>query len=274
MAAVEAEVPEHEALKAKLVDPNLRSTWADYHLGIQRLNRFTGPEIRAAIEYFESALKAEPEFARAHAALSAAHFQIAFQRLAGDFAEHRDLARMHAERSLTIDPQDPFAHFVMGRVNWLEDDVGASRSWLRHSIALSPNSAKSHYASAWSSFILGDHGESVEAVDLALELSPLDPFRYGMLGVRAFNCLAAGDIHSASAWAQDAAAAPGAHALIALIAVACAHIAGDTRNAERWAGRARARHPHVSSALFFQAFPINNPTLRQRLADSLERYGF
>ena len=108
----------------------------------------------------------------------------------------------------------------------------------------------------------------------ALALSPLDPFRYGMLGVLAFNCLWAGDYPGAARWASEAASAPGAHALIALIATACLDIAGERDAAGRWAGRARMRHPEVSAALFFKAFPFDDHELRARIEARLRRYGF
>ena len=274
VSAMELEIPYHEAQRAQVVDPEQLSTWASYHLGLQHLNRFTARDLETACEHFRRAIELEPGFARAHAALSAAHFQVAFQRLSRDEGGDSRLAREHAQRGVELDAQDPFANFVMGRVHWLEDDVPSSQGWLERAILLSPSSAKSHYAQAWSDSILGNFREADERVSLALDLSPLDPFRYGMLGVHAFNAVWERDFARAANWSREAAAAPGAHALIALIAVAAHQLDGRREDAQHWADVARKRHAGVTRQHFFSAFPFADPDLQQLFAAGLAKHGF
>lgn len=274
VGAMELEIPLHEASRARLIDPGDLSTWASYHLGVQHLNRFTPDDVRRSIDYFQRAVKLEPDFARAHSALSAAHFQLAFQHVSNDDKGESRLARVHAERGMALDPQDPFANFVMGRVHWLEGDIPLSQEWLERSIRLSPSSAKSHYALAFADGILGNHQQADSGVTAALSLSPLDPFRYGMLGVRSFVCLWERDFERAARWSRAAATSPGAHALIQLIAVAAHDLNQQPQEAKNWADKARAMHNDVSAAHFFNAFPFEEPELRALLESSLLRYGF
>lgn len=273
VSAIEEEIPQNEALRARLVDPEQLTTWERYHLGIQHLNKFGADDLQLACRYFEQAIAAEPNFARAHAALSAASFQLAFQRLSRDEAADSRRAREHAERGVLLDPRDPFTNFAMGRVHWLENDVLSSQGWLARATSLSPSSARSHYAHGWSDAILANYDLAESRVSLALELSPLDPFRYGMLGVHAFNCLGRGDYEAGARWSSEAAVAPGAHALIAMIAVAAHQLSGDKDAASRWAALARKRHSAVSRAHFFRAFPFVDTDLRRLLDGSLKKQG-
>ncbi|MEM8489304.1 MAG: winged helix-turn-helix domain-containing protein [Pseudomonadota bacterium] len=270
----ELEIPRYEAHRAALTDPEKLSTWELYHMGLQRLNRNGRQDLLAARDCFEKALAHEQGFARLNAALSATHFQIAFQGLATNTQRDAKLAREFAERALSLDESDPYVNFVMGRVHWLESDLISSQGWLERATLISPSSARSHYAYAWSETILGNFDSSEKRVDLALEISPLDPLRYGMLGVRAFNYLGQGDFEQGARWSSRAASTPGAHSLIALIAVAAHQLAGETDAAQRFARLAKRRHADVSRQLFFQAFPFEDFRLRTLIDESLAKIGF
>ncbi|MEM1187459.1 MAG: winged helix-turn-helix domain-containing protein [Pseudomonadota bacterium] len=274
LTALELEIPVHEAGLARLSDPSALTTWQVYHLGLQHLNRFTPTELAVARDYFHRAIELEPHFARAHAALSAAHFQLAFQSVSSAKSEEIALARLHAERSLALDNQDPFVSFVMGRVHWLKDDVVSSQGWLERATLLSPSSASAQYALSWSDAILGDFENSEHRVVQALQLSPLDPFRYGMLGVRAFNQMGFEDYATAADLSAKAASAPGAHGLIAMIAAAAHQLDGDTAGAEKWARIAVKRQAGANQEYFFKAFPLEDDRLRISIRSSLEKLGF
>jgi len=114
-------------------------------------------------------------------------------------------------------------------------------------------------------------------VDAALALSPLDPLAYGMLGVRAFSHMvldqAAEAILWAELWAERAARAPGAHALIEMIAAAAHALGGDEARARAWMESARRRTPGLATADFFRAFPFRDSVVRRRIAEALDRVG-
>jgi hypothetical protein len=95
-----------------------------------------------------------------------------------------------------------------------------------------------------------------------------------MLATRAFTHLFQGEAAEAADWAQRAAAAPGAHVLIAMIAAVCHALAGDDARARRWAANVRARSPGLVREDFFGAFPIRDQTVRTRIATALARLRF
>jgi tetratricopeptide (TPR) repeat protein len=273
-AALDLRIPLNEVAHARLNGTEQIDAWLAFHLGLQHMYRFKAPDGRAAGEFFRRAITLDPGFARAHAGLSFVHFQNAFLQDCGDRAQEIDCARHHADQAVQLDPLDPFANFAMGRTFWLSGDLDTSADWLARSTALSPSFAQGIYALAWNETVAGNAAAGREHVDLAMQLSPLDPMHYAMLGVRALTHLAAGEDAEASLWAERAARAPGAHAMISLVAAIAAALSGNGLTAREWATHARRRSPAISSSVFFASFPIREPRFRRRVTDCLATMNF
>jgi tetratricopeptide (TPR) repeat protein len=235
--------------------------------------RFDRDANALAAGLFERAVAGDRDFGRAHAGLSFTHFQNAFLNYTADSEGAKALARSHAERAVEIDALDPFANFTLGRSLWLEGEVESSLPWLERAIALSPNYAQGIYARAWAETVLcrGEQGQA--HADAAMLLSPIDPLYYAMLGARALSHLVRGDDAEAAAWGEKAAASPGAHVLIAIIAVACHALHGDMAKARIWADNARRRKPEIGRADFFRSFPFKDEAIRLRISEGLSRSG-
>ena len=273
VAALEIHIPLHEASRARLAMPESLDAWSAYHLGLQKMFRFTAPNNAAAAELFTIAVARDPGFARAHAALSFTHFQDAFLDYS-DASVATARARAAAERALELDPLDPFVNCSMGRVHWLSGDLHSGLAWLERSTSLSPNYAQGTYARAWTETLLGHGDEGQRQADRAMALSPIDPLRYAMLATRALAHLVRGEDTEAISWADRAAREPGAHALIAVIAAACHSAGGDQPRAAAWIGAARAQHPTLSRDRFFRSFPFADAVARRRVSDALRQAGF
>lgn len=274
LAALDLQIPLHEAHLARLAVSENLDAWSAFHLGLQHMYRFNRTDNAAATALFQRAVRLDPHFARAHAGLSFVHFQTAFMRQTDDVTGEIARARQCAERGLELDPLDPFVNFTMGRTFWLEGDLDRSLGWLERSTSISPNYAQGIYARAWTEALAGRGLEGREHVDLAMRLSPLDPLYYAMLGTRAFTHMVLGEDVAAADWAGRAARSPGAHVLIAMIASVAHALAGDDRQAGHWAENVRIRNPALARADFFRAFPIKPAAARARLAAALESLGF
>lgn len=272
VAALEIRIPLHEAARARLAAPASLDSWSLYHLGLQRMYRFTGGENEAAARLFAAATAMDPGFARAHAGLSFTSFQASFLSYS-DASAAADASRRHAEQAVALDPLDPFVNFAMGRSLWLSGDLAGSLAWLDRATGLSPSYAQGSYARAWAQTLLCRADEGQVAADRAMALSPLDPLRYAMLATRALAHLVRGEATEAAEWATRAAREPGAHALIAVIAAACHAICDDLPQARGWIEVARKRQPHVSGARFFRSFPFEDDGVRTRIAKALKRAG-
>ncbi|MEZ5566673.1 MAG: winged helix-turn-helix domain-containing protein [Gammaproteobacteria bacterium] len=274
LSALEIQIPLHEATLARLSVTENLDAWSAYHLGLQHMYRFNKKDNVAAAALFAQSVDRDPGFARAHAGLSFVHFQTAFMHYTDDLAGEIALARQHASRGLELDPLDPFVNFAMGRTYWLDGDLESSLVWLERATSIGPNYAQGIYARAWTESLAQRSLESRRHVDLAMRLSPLDPLYYGMLGTRAFTHMFVGEDAEAAHWAERAARSPGAHVLIALIAVAAHALNGDEARAAVWAADVRARNPELGQADFFRVFPVQSDAVRTRVANALSRCGF
>lgn len=273
IGAMEYQIPINEAHLARLKAPESLGAWSAYHLGLQHMYRFTKGDNEAATRFFTQAAAQEPEFARAYAGLSFTHFQNAFLRYTENDEEAVRLARRYAEQCLERDAADPFGNLTMGRTYWLSGNLDASLPWLERATELNPNYAQARYSQAWTFALLGDASESQSNIDAALALSPLDPLRYAMLGVRAFSHLVRDEHAEAAHWAEQAAVSPGAHALIEMIAVAAHALNEDDAQAQRWAQSLRARAPNFTREDFLRAFPFREDRVRTAVTKALARYG-
>ena len=216
----------------------------------------------------------DPHFARAHAGLSFTSFLEAFLHLGPNLKEATRAARHHAERGLELDSLDPFANLTMGRSHWLTDDLDAAAEWLARATTLNPNYAQGFYSSAMTSMLTGNLAATEVELDTAFQLSPLDPLLYGMHGVRSQMFIQSGDYAAAARWGDRAAATPGAHYLIAMIAMVANGLAGRHDTAARWRQTVRQRNPDASAAHYFFAFPTRDIVSRSLIADELCRHGF
>lgn len=274
LASLEIQIPLHEAGRARLISPDNLDAWSAYHLGLHHIYGFNRRDNALAAEFFSRAVEQDPAFARAHAGMSFVHFQTAFLRQTDDIASAIRLARDYAQRGVDIDPLDPFVNFTMGRTYWLEGDLDRSLSWLERATSLSPNYAQGIYAQAWTEFMADTTASARQHVDLAMQLSPLDPLYYAMLSLRGLTHIAAGDDQTGAEWAERGARAPGAHALIAMIAAAAQALVGNHENARRWAAEVRSRNPALTRDDFFDAFPMKSELMRKRITAALEMLGF
>jgi TolB-like protein/Tfp pilus assembly protein PilF len=274
LASLEIQIPLHEAGKARLVSPENLDAWSAYHLGLQHIYGFNRRDNAVAADYFSRAVERDPAFARAHAGLSFVHFQAAFLRQTDAMAGTIRTARDCAQRGVDIDPLDPFVNFAMGRTYWLEGDLDRSLAWLERATSLSPNYAQGIYAQAWTEFMADTTIAARQHVDLAMQLSPLDPLNYAMLSLRGLTHIAAGDEQAGAEWAERGARSPGAHALIAMIAAAAQALAGNDENARRWAAEVRGKNPALTRDDFFGAFPMRSESMRKRISAALETLGF
>jgi TolB-like protein len=273
VAALELQIPLHEARRARLVSPENLDAWSAYHLGLQHMFRFHRGDNAVAGDLFARAVAGDPGFARAHAGLSFVHFQNAFLRYTPDVGAEIHRARVSAERGVELDPLDPFANLMMGRSFWLEGDLETSLGWLERATALTPNYAQGIYARAWTHVLAGRGGVGRHDTDLAMALSPLDPLHYAMAATRSLSHIVAGERADAAAWAEKAARSPGAHVLIAVIAMAAHALNGDRERAEIWAANVRERAGAITKEDFFRSFPFTDPATRRRISKALASFG-
>src|SRR5262245_15752783 len=113
VASIATEVETIERNRAILKPPNSLDAWEAHHRGLWHMYRFNKSHNDLATHFFETAVRLDPTFARAHAGLSFTHFQNAFQGWAKREPEI-ERAFAAAGQSLMADDRDPAAHWAMG----------------------------------------------------------------------------------------------------------------------------------------------------------------
>lgn len=269
ISALDLHIPLNEAQAAQLLSPTRLDAWAEYHLGLQHLFRFNPQDNALAEKLFTSAVGREPGFARAHAGLSFVAFQNAFMGYGGSAQAEKQSALAHAEKSLALDLLDPFANYCMGRAQWMTGNLEAADTWLGRSLEISPNYAQGHYLRALTGVMLGQGEPIRKGNEKAMALSPLDPLFYAMLGTQAQSFIIDENYEEAANWADSAAAAPGSHYLLGMVAAAAHELKGDHSAALRWAEKTKSRRPDATVERFLQAFPYKDEKNRNRMRRAL-----
>lgn len=268
VANLELQISRHEATLARRIPAGGLSAWSAYHLGLDMMFRFNKADNAHAAQFFTRALELDPDFGRALGGLSFTRFQDAFLRYSPDPQAAAKQALALAENALRCDLLDPFAQLNLGRALWLDGSMEESIDHLAAAITLSPSYAQALYSKAWAEMIQCDCDQSDSDVALALQLSPLDPLRYGMLGVRSLSAFVRGDYENAALWGERAARSSGAHKHIALIAALGTQLAGQNDRARQWVGRARQSDAEIAGTAFLRAFPFAPSATRDRIVQA------
>jgi len=257
VASLAAEIETIERNRAVLKPPNSLDAWEAHHRGLWHMYQFTKADNARARHFFQTAVRLDPTFARAHAGLSFTHFQNAFQGWAKGAAEV-ERAYAAAGQSLAVDDRDPTAHWAMGRALWLLRRHEPSVAELQCATDLSPNFALGHYALAFVQSQAGDPQAAIAASDYSRSLSPFDPLLFGMLGTRAMALVRLGRYDEAAGWAVQAAARPNAHPHIHAIAAFSLALAGSSEEALRYAATVRKMSPRYRARDFLNAFHFDD----------------
>jgi TolB-like protein/Tfp pilus assembly protein PilF len=130
-------------------------------------------DLRAGMDDFERAIRIDPQFAEAHAALASAHASIAFHdQASAEDAVRR--ARAAAERALQLDRNLPAVHMVRAYLAYFRDwDWASSDREFDRALELNPNYGTAYQGYALSLMARGRYPEAIAASRKALELDPL-----------------------------------------------------------------------------------------------------
>jgi tetratricopeptide (TPR) repeat protein/TolB-like protein len=149
--------------------------------GVGYLRRFdVGDHIDRAVESLKQAVAADPGFAAAHVALSAAYRR---RYLNSRDPATLDAARAEADRALSIDEQNPVAHAAVGAVFSLNGDRERAAAEFRRSLSLDPLNVETLRDLANLDDAMGRTAEALETYQKAIQLKPDEWATYGDIGV-------------------------------------------------------------------------------------------
>ena len=169
---------EDETRISKLREPENPDARKEYWLGLYYWrNRNDEGSLYTAIDHFNSAIKLEPSYARAHAGLADCYAYmntVAYGRM--DTKEAMPKAEKAARDALELDPNLAEAHTSLGIVNlkyfwnWAEAEKD-----FKQAIRLKPDYFHAHYGYSMLLTILGRHEESIAEGQIAKDLDPFSP---------------------------------------------------------------------------------------------------
>ncbi len=140
-----------------------------------------------SVPYFEAAVKADPRFAEAWAALAAVHAGMAFQAVGsveGEAAKAKEAAR----RALELDDTLPEAQATLAMLSYSYDhDWAASERRYRRALELNPNDARVSRSFALALTSQGRFKEAIAQLKAAQRSDPLTDLNSNVLAVTLFG---------------------------------------------------------------------------------------
>jgi eukaryotic-like serine/threonine-protein kinase len=152
------------------VDPDAHE---NYLRGLFHLNLRNGPDERKAIELFQAAIKKDPSYAAAFAALAEAYRALIFNSNVAP-ADVAPLSMSAARRALELDDNLAEAHVCLAGnlVDYVWDWAGAEKEF-QTALRLNPNSALAHSSYAHLLRQEGNLEESIREGRRGIELDPV-----------------------------------------------------------------------------------------------------
>lgn len=146
---------------------------------------WTPEGVQKALNFFQQAIKKDPNYALAHAAMANAYWALSSQFVAPNEAMPK--VKESALQALVIDDMLPEAHtaLAVAKAVYEHDFEGAEREFKR-AVELNPGSASAH---EWYGYVLTPLGREKEAavqIKLALELDPFSVTVNSSLGLSYF----------------------------------------------------------------------------------------
>lgn len=178
VAATAVQIEANELQRLKQVLPSNLAAYSCVLQGQQRLFRYSRRGNREAHELYQKALKADPEYARAWAALSRTVNLDWRYSWGGSQDAALDTALAYARSAVQLDPTDARGFGELGFVFLWRKEHEASISAYQRALALNPNDADLMSEMADALVFSGQTEEAVALLQRAMRLNPFYPDEY------------------------------------------------------------------------------------------------
>ena len=274
VVAVEPEIQAHERERARRKPPQNLDAWELVQRGLSHFYRVNETDRAEAIRLFQEAVALDPDFAIAHAHLAFAISASVSFGYVEDQVTTVASARAAAERAIFLDPNEPLAHFVMGRTHIHAGEIEMAIGEMQTAIAVNPNFARGHYGLGFAyHFGAGEWEQSLPHYDAALRLSPRDPMRWMTLMMKGSALRVLGRHDEAIAHCRQACRLPDCGFQPHMNLAACLAEAGQESEARAAVEKARQLQPALSIAFCRDHFVGIHESELANLIDSLRKAG-
>jgi TolB-like protein/DNA-binding winged helix-turn-helix (wHTH) protein/Tfp pilus assembly protein PilF len=154
-----------------------------YLLGQQYTLTRTDAGLKTAIDYFQRAIKIDPNFAPAYVGLAKA-YHVPLEGLSVPSDEVIQKMQPLLLKALALDNDLAEAHALIGRLMWDEDDWLTAEKEFKRAIELDHNSTMAHSYYSAALDMIGRNDEAMTEAKRALEIDPSSPGIVRMVGLR------------------------------------------------------------------------------------------
>ena len=273
VGAIEPELGKAERERARAKRPNDLRAWDLYQRGLWHTYKRTREDLANAQHMFQRAIEIDPGLARAYAAAEEAFFFQFVGGYVGTVGATKVDALRFAETAVQLDGQDAFNRYALGRALILMRRHNSAVFELGKAIELDPSFAQAHYALAMALATGGRPKEALPHIELAMRLSPQDPYFGQFLVRRAEAYLFLGRIEEAVESAEQSLREPNIQwSRWAILAASQAHL-GRLEEARRSIEALQALRPGIDPAFTRDYWPIADANALEYLMEGLRRAG-
>lgn len=173
--ALQGEVGELGNTHAARLPTSSLLAYEQYALGRHHLWRWNYQDLYKAIDFFEAALAADPDFAAAHQGLAWAYAIAGTSYGAMIPSKAYPLARAHGQRAVELEPGLVDAQLVLTDLrSWYDWEFDEAERRLFQLLAEYPDHYGVHLSLAFHLGMMGRHEEALEHIDAALAMTPGD----------------------------------------------------------------------------------------------------
>ncbi|MEH2490767.1 winged helix-turn-helix domain-containing tetratricopeptide repeat protein [Bradyrhizobium sp. AZCC 2230] len=272
VAAIEPQIHAAENFRTHRKPPSSLDAWDLLMQALSHYWRITPQDHVAAQKLLERAIAIDPDYGQALAVLAASHMfgvHLGWAELAttAPIAENAALAAMRC------DHENAWAHAALGSVWFSTSRLSDALSEFEQALALNPNFslAQGYYALALS--YAGRPGDSFEAAQKAIRLSPRDPSLAIYYGIAGYARFTERQYDEAIALAREAIRHRGDLTGAYRVLAVSAGMTGDGALAVMALGELRRTQPNISLDWIATQLPWANDADRQHYLEGFRRAG-
>ena len=269
--AIEPQLATTERQRARRKPTANLDAWECYQRGLWYM--FGYDETDQAFHYFQRAIELDPEFSSAYAGVA---YTYAIQILLGA-SNNRDEDLKHgvsaAETAVSMDQNDPFAHFAKGRISIFNGEPEKAIASNKRAISLNPNYALAHFGLGHGLWHAGRPAEAPVHLDEAIRLSPHDPILWAFLASKAIALVMDERYEEGIAVSRESQRIHDVHLFGFLAEVSGLGSLGKEKEAEDALQRLRSVQPDISISFIERSIPIARSEARDRFFHGFELAG-
>lgn len=179
VAQVDPELLRLESRRAASVPLNEASPWDLMLRSLPGMSRSDRQQFMESGHSLRRAIEQQPDLAPAHTWLAYWYSFLVEHGWVEDYADSAETASRHAERGITLDPQNARCFTVAGHIRAaLERRLPEALSLHERALALNPNLAMAWALSGFAHLWAGNLEEADDRLERYRQLSPADPFAF------------------------------------------------------------------------------------------------